>query len=219
MSDIHFFEKLTVGKQLSTNEIILCYAAASGCINEMKELEGAVKVGLSQNIVSEQEFYESLLQIYLFAGFPAAIESLAVYNEVSKNKLTPVITEKYDVERFRERGEELCRNIYTTVYDKMRNRLGSISPELDEWMIIEGYGKTLSRQGLPPKKRELITAASLIALGWENQLYSHIRGAIAVGASRVECIELLEVVKSLCTDERIEKSKIVVENALNKQYE
>lgn len=214
-----FFKKLILGKQLSANEIILCYAAASGCINKMNELESAVKVGIGQNIVTEQEIYEALLQIYLFAGFPAAIESLAVYNALLKDKKIPVISEKYDVKRFRERGEILCRNIYTTVHDKMRNRLASISPELDEWMVVEGYGKTLSREGLTPKKRELITATSLIVLGWENQLYSHIRGAIAVGASGKECVELLEIVKTLCTANRIEKSRVVVENALRKQYE
>lgn len=185
----------------------------------MKELEQAIKVGLELKTVAVKEVYEALLQIYLFAGFPAAIESLAVLHTIVKAKTDSDSLEAYDVEQFRERGKMLCKTIYTNVYDKMRSRLGKISPELDEWMIIEGYGKTLSREGLPPKTRELITAASLIVLGWENQLFSHVRGAIAVGATSRECFELLEVVRTLCSAQQLEKSKIVIERALNKYHE
>ncbi|MBI3260108.1 MAG: carboxymuconolactone decarboxylase family protein [Ignavibacteriae bacterium] len=201
------------GKELSANSVLLCYAAASGCTNRMKELENSIKVGLEQKIVTEKEFYEALLQIYLFAGFPAAIESLSILDVFVDSKAG---YENYDVEKFRKRGEALCKKIYTSVYAKMRSRIGRVSPELDEWMIIEGYGKTLSREGLTPKTRELITASSLIALGWENQLFSHIRGAIAVGATPGECFELLDIVSTFCSEEQIERYKIVIERVLNK---
>ena len=215
MQSKKFFDDLIAGKELSSANIVLCFAATSGCVNRMKELEKSIKVGLEQKIVTEKEFYEALLQIYLFAGFPAAIESLAVLGTITHAKEDTDSIETYNVEKFSERGEFLCKIIYTSVYDKMRSRLGRLSPELDEWMIVEGYGKTLSRDGLTPKTRELITASSLIALGWENQLFSHVRGAIAVGATKRECNELLEVVRTLCSTEQIERSKIVLERALN----
>lgn len=219
MQNNKFFDDLVLGKELSSNTILLCFAASSGCINRMKELGSSISVGLEQKIVSEKEFYEALLQIYLFAGFPAAIESLAVLSTFVNANVGLDSHEAYDVEQYKERGTALCKTIYTNVYDKMRSRLGKISPELDEWMIIEGYGKTLSREGLSPRTRELVTAASLIVLGWENQLFSHVRGAIAVGATSRECFELLEVVRTLCSAQQLEKSKIVIERALNKYHE
>jgi 4-carboxymuconolactone decarboxylase len=207
-------EKLILRKKLDDKTIVLCYAAVAGCLNRMKELEIVVKVGLDNKYTTQTEMYEALLQIYLFAGFPAAIESLAVLDVVIADEKTQRIPEDYSPEEFRSRGEILCRSIYTTVYDKMRSRLGNISPELDEWMIIEGYGKTLSRAGLDPKTRELITASSLAALGWENQLYAHIRGAIAMGASNSECLEIPLLLELLCPSECIIKAKKIIKQVI-----
>lgn len=49
-----------------------------------------------------------------------------------------------------------------------------------EWLIIEGYGKVLGRKGLSLKERELCIVSILSAMKFEEQLYSHIIGAINV---------------------------------------
>ncbi len=126
--------------------------------------------------------YEALLQVYLFAGFPAALEALSVLYEVYGSQSLKQ-SEEYNVERFIQRGQATSKQIYTTVYDKMMNKLQKISPEMSEWMIIEGYGKTLSRPGLSLQHRELCIIAILAAGNWKNQLYSHIRGALILGIS------------------------------------
>jgi len=208
-------EKLIYGRENRANVLLLCYASTAGSINKMKELECSLKFSLERNIVTEKECYEALLQIYLFAGFPAAIESLSVLNSVANDKTYKNSQVHYTIDLFRYRGEELCKRVYTTAYYKMRKKLHGISPELDEWMIIEGYGKTLSRSGLSSKTRELITASSLAALGWENQLFSHIRGAISVGSNHEECFELLEVLTLLCSIDVINRTKIIIENVVH----
>ncbi|MBS1536704.1 MAG: carboxymuconolactone decarboxylase family protein [Bacteroidetes bacterium] len=204
-------EQLLIGKELRATTLLLCYASAAGAVNKMNELEVSLKFGLQQNIVNELELYEALLQLYLFAGFPAAIESLTILNLVLGRNQNHNSKFEYNVELFRNRGENLCKEVYTTVYKKMRLRLQHISPEIDEWMIIEGYGKTLSREGLSAKTRELVTATSLAALGWENQLFSHLRGAILVGSTPDECFELLEVLELLCEHDKVNKTKILIE--------
>ena len=207
-------EQLTNSKESQSVIMLLCYASTAGALNKMKELEASLKFGLEQKIVSEIEYYETLLQLYLFAGFPAAIESLSVLNAIVEGKKIRNSVSAYDVELFINRGEKLCKTIYTTVYEKMRLRLQKISPELDQWMILEGYGKTLSRKGLSLKTRELITVSSLAALGWDNQLYSHVRGALSVGSSPEECYEILEVLELLCEQETIKKAKIIIESVV-----
>ena len=57
-------------------------------------------------------------------------------------------------------------------------------------MIIEGYGKVLSRPGLDIGIRELSIVAFLIAENRPKQLRSHMQGAINVGVS----MEHLQVV-------------------------
>ena len=59
----------------------------------------------------------------------------------------------------------------------------SFSPELSDWLILEGYGKVLGRKGLSLKKRELNIIAVLTVLRFEDQLYSHINVAVRMNAS------------------------------------
>jgi alkylhydroperoxidase/carboxymuconolactone decarboxylase family protein YurZ len=68
-----------------------------------------------------------------------------------------------------------------------------LSPELAAWAMIEGYGKTLSRDRLDTKSRELCIVAQLTQLGWERQLYSHILGSKNVGASHDEIAEAVAI--------------------------
>ena len=63
-----------------------------------------------------------------------------------------------------------------------------------EWLVLEGYGKVLGRAGLSFKERELCIVAVLAAMKFEEQLYSHVNGAVNAGAS-IEEIEI--VIKNL----------------------
>jgi len=50
-------------------------------------------------------------------------------------------------------------------------------------MIIEGYGKVLSRKGLGILEREVSIVAMLMVENHPKQLYSHILGTINAGGS------------------------------------
>lgn len=64
--------------------------------------------------------------------------------------------------------------------------MAGFHPELAEWILADGYGKVLSRPGLPIRERELIVVALLSALRLPLQLESHVRGAMRVGATAKE---------------------------------
>jgi len=55
------------------------------------------------------------------------------------------------------------------------------APDIFRWMIIEGYGKVLSRPQLDIRLRELSIITMLMIENREKQLYSHICGAVNVG--------------------------------------
>ena len=207
--------ELTHNQVLSPKTGMLCFAAAAASVNNLKATEHAVRYSLNHELVRSEELYEALLQTYLFAGFPAALESLSIlYNYVQNKHSNPISFHLYPVDEYRMRGESLCAEIYTNVYEKMRRKLGKISPDLDQWMIIEGYGKTLSRPGLETKVRELLSATSLAAMGWENQCYSHVRGALNVGATQEECRALLPIIRHLSSVRRSNMAQQIIDNVL-----
>jgi alkylhydroperoxidase/carboxymuconolactone decarboxylase family protein YurZ len=61
----------------------------------------------------------------------------------------------------------------------------------------------LTRAGLDPARRELLSVACLAALGQERQLASHLRGAIACGAEPREIRDALEAVADLVDHARL----------------
>lgn len=165
-------------------EIALARVCVCSATNNSHQLRKEIASALEQSLSAEM-LYEALLQTYLFAGFPSAVESLSALANILHERKIDFVPQKQplNIEEFLQRGEELCRTIYTSAYPKMRSKLGKIAPDLDEWMIAEGYGKTLSRAGLPIQFREICIVAVLAALGWSHQLFSHIRGAYNVGVS------------------------------------
>lgn len=123
---------------------------------------------------------EALLQTYLFLGFPAALTALSEWRQVSGRP--PVLeTEAPDAESWDRRGQVVCRTVYGKAYDKLRANVRRVHPAMDEWMVREGYGKVLGRDGLDLASRELCIVAMLAATGWEPQLHSHLRGALNAG--------------------------------------
>jgi alkylhydroperoxidase/carboxymuconolactone decarboxylase family protein YurZ len=95
--------------------------------------------------------------------------------------------ERYAREWWR-RGNELCQQVYGSQFERLRENLGRIHPELSDWLIFEGYGKVLARPVLTPRERELWIIPILMVLDVAEQLYSHLRGArnLEVPASRIQ---------------------------------
>ena len=123
------------------------------------------------------------LMLRLYAGFPAAIEFLRRAADTWPARTTRRPAASYDAWRaWQRRGERLCRRVYGPDYARLRAFMQGLDPDLDHWMILEGYGKTLARPGLGAVERELVTVAALTALGWTRQASAHALGALRVGA-------------------------------------
>jgi len=119
----------------------------------------------------------------LYAGYPAAIEFLRAVARAWPERTSARRPASYGSwRRWRLAGERLCRRVYGEGYPRLRTFMRALDPDLDEWMILEGYGKTLSRSGLTVAERELATVSALAALGWSRQLDAHVAGAARVGA-------------------------------------
>ena len=84
--------------------------------------------------------------------------------------------------------------MYGSNYERLRQTVRDLHPALDEWMITEGYGRTLSRPGLTLRQRELLMVAMCAVLDVPHQLHSHLKGALHAGASSAEVEAALEAV-------------------------
>jgi L-asparaginase II/alkylhydroperoxidase/carboxymuconolactone decarboxylase family protein YurZ len=125
---------------------------------------------------------EAILQSLLFVGYPAALEGMQGWRRVS-GTLPPPTADPRGREAWSMQGARLLGQVYGSQASVVRERMRAMHPDLGAWMLEEGYGKVLSRPGLPIGERELVNCALLAVQDAPRQLYSHLRGALHVGES------------------------------------
>lgn len=179
-------------KNKLSGKYLLPQIAAVSALNDFNKLKELLQLA-KQKKISFTKIYETLLQNYLFAGYPSALSSLKILKEYFPDIKLPEAADM-NLYHFRKMGEVRCRKVYGDKYEKLIRNIKKFSPELSEWLVLEGYGKVLGRKGLTFKERELCIVAVLTVMKFEDQLYSHINGVIRADASFEE-VEM--VIKNL----------------------
>lgn len=90
-----------------------------------------------------------------------------------------------------QRGWEMLRRIDGAAGERVIESLRDIAPDLARYVVEFGFGDIYSRPGLDLRSREIATVAALTALGHIPQLKVHIHGALNVGISRQEVVEII----------------------------
>ena len=173
----------------------LAAVIASGTESEIRS--AMTKVASSE--VSPIWVEELILQTYLFGGFPRGLNAMREWRRASGRR-APATDEGERLDATAEwarQGERTCRTVYGDMYERLRVNIRELHPAFDAWMIVEGYGKVLSRPGLDLKRRELCIVAACAVQGQERQLHSHLHGALNAGASAAEVDETLVVLEDL----------------------
>lgn len=146
---------------------------------------------------------ELILQTYIFAGFPRALNAAREWRRASGIPAPRSDTDSL-AERaggWRERGEATCSTVYGAAYERLRSNIRELHPALDDWMIVDGYGKVLGRPGLDLRRRELCVVAVCGALEQERQLHAHLHGALNAGATPAEVQDTLAIVSQHVDEE------------------
>ena len=152
----------------------LAAALAAGSEGDVRDALQVAHAGVPATWVEEL-----ILQTYLFAGFPRALNGMRQWRRLRPDDAAgPGVGG--DV---RAAGEATCERVYGTMYRKLRVNIRELHPLLDDWMIVEGYGKVLSRPGLDLGRRELCIVAACAASGQDRQLQSHLHGARNAGVA------------------------------------
>lgn len=163
--------------------------------------EGQVRAVMSDALdsVDPVAVEEVILQSYLFAGFPRALNAARAWRAVSERPAPEVDQEGLvaNLDMWRDVGERTCAIVYGDSYEKLRQNVRELHPALDEWMIVDGYGKVLSRPGVDLRTRELCVVAACAVSGQQRQLHSHLHGALNAGSSAGEVALVLDALSDL----------------------
>lgn len=91
-----------------------------------------------------------------------------------------------------EKGLKQLEIMNKNSYKVLKDSLEDIAPDLARFIAEFAYGDIYTREGLDMKSREMATVAALTAMGTAPlQLKSHIHGALNVGCSRQEIVEII----------------------------
>jgi 4-carboxymuconolactone decarboxylase len=163
------------------------------------ELQSAARV------TSHEWIEELLLQTYLFAGFPRALNGMREWRRLAPAPAAATLAPgAVDVVAA---GERTCATVYGGMYDRLRKNITALHPRLDDWMIAEGYGKVLSRPALDLARRELCIVAACAASGQDRQLQSHLHGARNVGVSDAAISASLDALSGVVAAPLLERGK------------
>jgi 4-carboxymuconolactone decarboxylase len=163
----------------------LAAAIAAGSESDMRDA-----FSRASTAVRPEWIEEVILQSYLFAGFPRTLNAAREWRRVS-GRAAPASDpgERLDgAADWQAAGEATCAIVYGSFYERLRTNIRSLHPALDAWMIVEGYGKVLSRPALDLARRELCIVAACAASLQDRQLHSHLHGALHAGA-RPDAVE------------------------------
>ncbi|MDP9279378.1 MAG: carboxymuconolactone decarboxylase family protein [Gemmatimonadota bacterium] len=171
--------------------------------------EGQVRTVMSDALDSVDPIAveEIILQSYLFAGFPRALNAARAWRSASERPAPAADPEAQiaNLDMWRELGERTCRIVYGDSYERLRQNIRELHPALDDWMIVDGYGKVLSRPGVDLKTRELCIVAACAVAGQQRQLHSHLHGAINAGATETEVGLVLDALADLIARDDLAK--------------
>ena len=91
-----------------------------------------------------------------------------------------------------DRGLAKMRAMFGPGIESALQGLAAASPDLVRCLVEFPFGDIYPRPGLDLKTREMLTVAALTVLGYaQAELKEHIRGAMNVGCTRNEILEII----------------------------
>ena len=182
------------GLDMKSREIATV-AALTAMGNAAPQLKTHIRASLNVGLTHDQ-IMETIIQMTLYAGFPASLNAITVAKEVfaeKGGKYEPKVIKSDQATRYK-RGSKLIGEVYgdPNAAENMEKGLGDIAPDMARFIIEFPYGDVYSRPGLDMKLREIATVAGCTALGTATpQLKTHIRASLNVGVTETEIKECI----------------------------
>ncbi len=147
-------------------------------------------VAARQTTCRREHLAEGLLQGVLVYGFPRSITAFEILHDGWPGP-PPAAARTRAPEQEVAEGRALFTAIYDTNTAAVERMLAEAHGELRDFVLEVAYGRILSRPQLPAVARELIAVGVLAAMEQTPQMVGHGRGALRMGATRIELRESL----------------------------
>jgi 4-carboxymuconolactone decarboxylase len=172
-------------RQISTIAALTAMGTAN---NQLK-----FHIGAALNIgITPREIIEVMYLTVVFTGFPSSLNAIYTAGEIFKARGVSVEKEAAPAGTRRERGLQALSQTSGTTGKAVIEGLASIAPEMSEFILDFSYGDVISRKVLSPKWKEYSMISAAVAKGnMIPQLKVHLRGALNVGCSQKEIIEVI----------------------------
>lgn len=161
-----------------------------------QHVQGALKNG-----AAPAEIIEAFIQLSVYAGFPAALNALAVaqqaidgFTDAPTADAPAVSSGSEDDAVRRARGLATLEVTSGASGDAVIRSFDDVAPDIGRMIVDHSYGDIFHRPGLDPATRELTACAALAARGSkasQTPLRVHINAALNVGATREQIVETL----------------------------
>lgn len=162
-----------------------------------------VKGALNQG-VKREEIIEVLIQLSVYAGFPAALNAFFVaanaFRELERSPVSAPVAIADDGISSEGRSQRLDRGLATLRKTSAAagiavvNAFNDVAPDLGRLILEHSYGDIFSRTGLDPKTRELAACSAMAAVATTAVTVPfrvHVNAALTAGAKPAELIETL----------------------------
>ncbi len=91
-----------------------------------------------------------------------------------------------------ERGRAIMEQLEAGSAERVTTRLAELDADLPRLVTDYAFADVIGRPGIDLRTREMLTVAALTAMGTaQGQLEFHMRGALNVGVTREELLEIV----------------------------
>lgn len=97
-----------------------------------------------------------------------------------------------------EKGKEVLEEIQEKSLEEIFKQIDDIAPDMSRFVVEFPYSEIYTRKEVDLKTRELCTVAALTVLGTIPQLKEHISGALNVGNTPTEIVEIIMQMTAYC---------------------
>lgn len=184
-TDEVLFGQVWPSDTLSQRDRSIVTVSALIAMGRAEQLNSHARIAL-ENGVTPEEISEILAHMAFYAGWPAAISSVYVVEEVFERE---GVSAEIDIDPDlldQDADAESARA--ATVNNTMRPIAPAFADETDEVL----FGDLWLRPGLAPRDRSLATVSALIAMGQADQLPFHLGRAIDAGLTVDEAQAMLQ---------------------------
>lgn len=164
------------------------------CLQRLQQLRTYINSALNMGL-GPQEVQEVFIHCSIYAGFPTAVNSLELAQEVFQQRgvtVPPMDVPEVSLEEMEARGQALRQSLMgDTDQGGYVAAADALAPDLRRLAVQYGFGGLYHRPGLDLKSRVVCAIAALTALRAEPQLRNFMKAGVRVGLSRQEVVEVL----------------------------